>query len=246
MASERGDREFELKRAAISIELVVHRLQNYEQNLKSKVDSYFRDTVEALKKGENVRAAIFAEEVARLRALSQKLYFAEMILDKVKTRFEVASIVSPIGEHLKVANELLSEVRSTFSTLSLDFNEIADIGAQVSEVMKITEAPEAQSVSVVAEPVREEVQEILVEAQERAAERIAREFPEVPKEAIVEKANLEERLYRYLIEKKGDLSLSQAAKNLGASEDEIREALKLLREKERISFEETEIEKGKD
>jgi len=244
MASDPNDREFELKKAAISIDLVIHRLQTLERTLKAQADTHFKQTVESVQKGENARATIYADEVASLRNLSQKLYYAETILERVKTRFEVASIVSPIGENLRVANQLLSEVRTTFSSLSLSLNEIADIHDEVNEVMKITEAREAPGISVIGEPEKEEVKEILSQAQARAAERIAKEFPPVPTEAMMPEASLEDRLYEYLVKREGALSLSEASKDLGESEEQVRKALKSLREKNRISLDEREMEKG--
>jgi len=242
MQGESKDREFELKKAAISIDFVIHRLQNSEQNLKSKAETYFKQTVEFLSKGDNTRAAFYADEVARIKDLSKKLYFAEMILETVKTRLEVASIVSPLGEDLRVANQLLSEVRTTFGSVSLDFSEVADLRAQVSEVMKVTEVPEAQGISLVEEPTKEEIKEILTKAETVAAERIAKEFPEVPSEAARAKAPIEERLYQYLVERKGAISVSEAARSLGEPEDEVRKTLEALKQKGKIVFEEKERE----
>jgi len=256
MASENRNRELVLKEASISIDIVVRRLKALRNSMLSRAGSYFRSLVDLQAKG-NIRASAYADEIAQLRNLAQKLYYGEILLEKVKVRLEVISLVSPVGEELRVADQLISEVRSAFEGIKVDLTEMDRIQTQVSEIMESTVAPQVELPTQVSEAKSQEVRQILAEASTLAAERIAKEFPQVPvpekvpeakpeEEIVKEQLPLEERLFTYLSGRSGEYSPDEASKALGASKEEIARALRSLSDKGRIVLEEPEKESEED
>jgi len=261
MESEEHKREATLKEASVSIDIIIHRLQNLRNNLRGKAESYFRSIVE-FQARHDPRASMYADEVAQLRNLAQKLYYGEILLEKVKVRLEVISLLGPVGEQLRVAEQLISEAKVVFSGVDVDLSEVNTLSDRVSEIMESTQAPLMEYPPQVSEVRSPEVNQIISEASTLAAERIASEFPQVPAEepvkepakepaAEVEKvptadmASLEGRLFKYLSERSGQYSPDEASKTLGINKEDLARALKGLSDKGKIVLEDFEREEGK-
>jgi len=255
MEDETRKKELALKQAAVSLDIIIRRLQNQRYRVTSTAEALFKELVEVQAKGNTQKASNYADAVAQYRNLAQKLYYGEILLEKAKIRFETISLLGPVTEDLRVAGELMSEVKMVFMGVgAVNLTEMDGIRDQVSQIIEATRVHEEQ-VPQVPESRSEEVNQIISEASTLAAERIAKEFPQVPlkEEARVpaveveklpagEEAPLEDRLFKYLNEHSGRYSPEQASRDLNASREDISKALKSLSEKKKIVLDDFEEE----
>ena len=255
---EQHRKEMALKGAAVSLDIILRRLQNQRYRVTARAESLFKDLVEFQAKGNRGKASNYADAVAQYRALAQKLYYGEILLEKAKLRLETITLLGPVTEDLRIAGELMSEVKTVFTGVGdVNLSEMDRIRDQVSEIIETTQLQQTEQVPQVSEARSQEVSQILNEASALAAERIAKEFPQVPlKEEVkvptveVEKevpggtVELEERLFKYLNERGGKYSPEAAARDLSVSKEEISKALKGLSGRGKIVLEDFEEEDG--
>jgi len=249
------EREMALKQAAVSLDIIIRRLQNQRYRVMSTAEALFKELIGVQAKGNMQKASNYADAVAQYRNLAQKLYYGEILLEKAKIRFETISLLGLVTEDLRVAGELMSEVKTVFMGVgTVNLTEMDRIRDQVSEIIEATKVRQEQ-VPQVPESRSEEVSQIISEASTLAAERIAKEFPQVPLREEVkpfaveveklptkEEASLEDRLFKYLNEHSGQYSPEQASRDLNASKEDISKALKSLTEKKKIVLDDFEEE----
>ena len=257
-ADEQHRKEMVLKEASVSLDIILRRLQNQRYRVTARAESLFKDLVEFQAKGNREKASNYADAVAQYRALAQKLYYGEILLEKAKLRLETITLLGPVTEDLRIAGELMSEVKIVFTGVGdVNLSEMDRIRDQVFEMIGTTQVQQTEQVPQLSEARSQEVSQILTEASTLAAERIAKEFPQIPlkeeakaasveveKEAPRETAQLEERLLKYLNERGGKYSPEAAARDLGVNKEEISKALKTLSEKGKIVLEDFEREDG--
>jgi division protein CdvB (Snf7/Vps24/ESCRT-III family) len=255
MEDETHKREMVIKEAVVSLDIILRRLQNQRYRVTSRAEALFKELIEVQAKGNSHKASNFADAVAQYRTLAQKLYYGEILLEKARIRLETISLLGPISEELRVAGELMSEVRVVFTGIGdVNLTEMDRIRDQVSEIIEATRVHEEQ-VPQIPESRSEEVSQIISEASTLAAERIAKEFPHVPLREEVKapameverlpakgETSLEDRLFKYLNERSGQYSPEQAAKELNASREDISKALRSLSEKGKIVLDDFEEE----
>jgi len=171
---------YKLKSLESRLDLYINKMQDRDRVLFEKV-------VEAQINKDEMRAAMYAGEVAEIRKIVKQLIATRIALEHVQLRIETAVIAGEVGTSLapvvSVVSELKNVMKSVMPTLSIELREIEDILEETMLGMgNVVESHLSYQVA------SEEARKILKEAAVVAEQRMKETFPELPSAPAKEEA----------------------------------------------------------
>ncbi len=254
----------ELEKALKHINSLILRLSNKEVEVKRAIQKLARDELryrclcrEALSKGDELRARMYAYEItgirgaieffkgmeARIVAFKVRLVIQKQIIltymaiggdmeEMRKEASQLAKIIPWVKENLE---ELSGDIDTFLKELQVEPMPISPPQPLNSDLLeKILEEEMKQALETGAEPLPNPPEELkLLEAQpaEQGPLVVSLEEPELSQEEL-----LEERLIDYVKRNGRKLSIRRAAEELGVPEEAVKGALRRLCEKGKITI----------
>jgi division protein CdvB (Snf7/Vps24/ESCRT-III family) len=165
--------------ASYKIRSMVSRLEVFIERLRERDRTLFERVVDALTQGDEIRAAMYANEIAEIRKMVKQLTVTQVALEQVSLRLDtvitmgdvMAGLIPAVG----VIKELKSVVKGIMPELSLELSEIEEGLRDV--VISAGEALGMPAGDIYTTP---EARKILEEAKVVAEQRMKEKFPELP------------------------------------------------------------------
>jgi division protein CdvB (Snf7/Vps24/ESCRT-III family) len=165
--------------ASYKVRSMVSRLEVFIERLRERDRILFERVVDALTQGDEIRAAMYANEIAEIRKMVKQLTITQVALEQVTLRLDtvitmgdvMAGLIPVVG----VIKELKSVVKGIMPEMSLELSEIEEGLRDV--VISAGEALGMPTGDIYTTP---EARKILEEAKVVAEQRMKEKFPELP------------------------------------------------------------------
>lgn len=165
--------------ADYKIRAMVSRLEVFIERLRERDRALFERVVDALTQGDEVRAAMYANEIAEIRKLVKQLTVTQVALEQVALRLDtvltMGDIMSGLVPVLGVIKELRNVIKGIMPEISLELSEVEESLRDV--VISAGEALGMPTGEIYTTP---EARKILEEAKVIAEQRMKEKFPELP------------------------------------------------------------------
>jgi division protein CdvB (Snf7/Vps24/ESCRT-III family) len=165
--------------ANYKIRSLISRLEVFVERLRDRDRTLFERVVDSLTQGDEVRATMYANEIAEIRKLVKQLTITQVALEQVALRIETVLVTGDVLSGLipvaGVIKELRNILRGVMPEMSLELQEIEEGLRDV--VISTGEALGTPIGDIYASP---EARKILEEAKIVAEQRMKEKFPELP------------------------------------------------------------------
>ncbi|MCI4438210.1 MAG: hypothetical protein JHC33_15495 [Ignisphaera sp.] len=161
------------------IRAMVSRLEVFIERLRERDRALFERVVDALTQGDEVRASMYANEIAEIRKLVKQLTITQVALEQVALRLDtvltMGDIMGGLVPVLGVIKELKNVIKGIMPEISLELSEVEESLRDV--VISAGEALGTPTGEIYTTP---EARKILEEAKVIAEQRMKEKFPELP------------------------------------------------------------------
>ncbi len=162
------------------LDYTIHRLQERDKQL-------FERVVEAKMAGDELRARMYANELAELRKIAKTVMASKIALEQVALRIETikefGDVLVNMAPLVGVISELRKELRGVMPEISLELGEVNELLQSI-----MIEAGSFTGGSELYTAASPEARKILEEASAVAEQRLKEQFPELPAASHVEHA----------------------------------------------------------
>ncbi len=225
------------------------RLQESIYKLRDRDRDLFDKTVRAQTEGDNIRAAIYAQEISDIRKMIKMAYTAYLALEKVRIRLETVTelhnISSALGPVVSILNVLKDQIRGVAPDVAIALDTIS---SSVNSIVADTGTLSNNNISLTPY-LDDEAKKILEDAQKSAEKEISTLLPDLPHppQEVKQNNKAESRmqsfaqnnqrrtlseidLLNYIKSTGGFLDIEHVAKVFNVEKDEV---LTIIRELER-------------
>jgi len=238
-------------KAVYNLQIQKDKLENTLNKLQRRDRQVFEKCIGAHLSNDIAHAVMYANECAEIRNMAKLIMSAQLSIERVILRLETVKEFGDIMTQLSPVIGIVSEVSKKLSGVVPEVsNELDKIHRILNQTVletgvytQRTDTPQVLS---------EEAQRIIEEATTIAAQKIKERFPELPKldeftaegeisiatssPIPVKTVNLvrrrvDEEVYNYIVKNQGKISISKCALELRLTPDEVKNAIKRLREK---------------
>ncbi|RLI25477.1 MAG: hypothetical protein DRO52_03955 [Candidatus Hecatellales archaeon] len=250
-----------IAQAIYRLETQLAKLEQTASRLHQRDKEMFERCIGAEAQGDLAHAVIYANECAEIRKMAKIVLSSQLALEKVilrlKTIEEVGDILTHLGPVLSIVKETKSKLTGVIPEVSHELEEITEyLNGTVAEAGLTPEmTPNVEASS-------EEAKRVLEEASAIAEQKVKEIYPTLPvpptgetpeasegqleaevlPEAKAEVASsptpspaeVKEKLYEYLKQHGGVLTLAECCRELNVPEETVNEALELLQQEGRI------------
>ncbi|MEL9940701.1 MAG: Snf7 family protein [Ignisphaera sp.] len=165
--------------ADYKIRAMVSRLEVFIERLRERDRTLFERVVDALTQGDEVRAAMYANEIAEIRKMVKQLTITQVALEQVALRLDtvitMGDVMSGLIPVVGVIRELRGIIKGIMPEMSLELSEVEEGLRDV--VISAGEALGLPAGDIYTTP---EARKILDEARVIAEQRMKEKFPELP------------------------------------------------------------------
>ena len=165
--------------ADYKIRAMISRLEVFIERLRERDRTLFEKVVDALTQGDEVRAAMYANEIAEIRKMVKQLTITQVALEQVALRLDtvltMGDIMSGLIPVVGVIKELRGIIKGIMPEISLELSEVEEGLRDV--VISAGEALGMPTGEIYTTP---EARKILEEAKVIAEQRMKEKFPELP------------------------------------------------------------------
>ena len=178
---------YRLATARYRINSMVRKLEVYGERLKSRDQELFNRVVDALMAKDQVRATMYANEVAEVRKIAKAVFLTQVALEQISLRLESIQEIGDIAVNLAPVVELIKDLRLAIKDV------LPEIGVELGEVHDILNETMIEIGEVVGVPggtiaASAEARKILEEARVVAEQRMREAFPSLPSPVSVSQA----------------------------------------------------------
>jgi division protein CdvB (Snf7/Vps24/ESCRT-III family) len=170
---------YRIASARYRINTMVRKLEVYGERLKARDQELFNRVVDALMVKDQVRATMYANEVAELRKVAKAVFMTQVALEQVALRLESIQELGDIAVNLapiiELVRDLRAAVKDVLPEIGIELGEVHDI---LSETM--LEIGEVVGVPATGVAASAEARRILEEARLVAEQRMKEMFPTLP------------------------------------------------------------------
>lgn len=201
--------------------------------LQQRDREMFHKCVTAQLSKDIARAKVYANECAEIRKIAKIVLTSQLALERVIIRLQT---IEEFGEILVQVAPVMDVVRETKGKIAGIIPEVAleleDVNAMLHEMS--LETGEIEGQGDVVGPISDEAADVLQESSMIAEEMMKEKFPEpkVSNSMVIsegaEPGGIEELLIQYIRNKKGKLSLSKCAAELGIPVQAVKDAITKL------------------
>jgi division protein CdvB (Snf7/Vps24/ESCRT-III family) len=238
-------------KAVYNLQIQKDKLENTLNKLQRRDRQVFEKCIGAHLSNDIAHAVMYANECAEIRNMAKLIMSAQLSIERVILRLETVKEFGDIMTQLSPVIGIVSEVSKKLSGVVPEVSNELDkihriLNQTILETGVYTQRADTPQV------LNEEAQRIIEEASAIAEQKIKERFPELPKldeftaeEEIsiatsspipVKAVNLvrrrvDEEVYNYIVKNQGKISISKCALELRLTPDEVKNAIKRLREK---------------
>ena len=170
--------------AQYQVRSMISRLDVYISKLQERDRTLFERVIEALQAKDQMRATMYANEVAEIRKVVKTLLTTQLALEQVALRLETVTELGDIYVNLMPVVGVISELRRVIKGVMPELGfELGELGESLQEVVITSgEFTGGVGISATSSP---EARKILEEAQLIAEQKMKEKFPELPTAAPV-------------------------------------------------------------
>lgn len=238
-------------KAVYNLQIQKDKLENTLNKLQRRDRQVFEKCIGAHLSNDIAHAVMYANECAEIRNMAKLIMSAQLSIERVILRLETVKEFGDIMTQLSPVIGIVSEVSKKLSGVVPEVSNELDkihriLNQTILETGVYTQRADTPQV------LNEEAQRIIEEASAIAEQKIKERFPELPKldeftaegeisiatssPIPVKAVNLvrrrvDEEVYNYIVKNQGKISISKCALELRLTPDEVKNAIKRLREK---------------
>lgn len=238
-------------KAVYNLQIQKDKLENTLNKLQRRDRQVFEKCIGAHLSNDRAHAVMYANECAEIRNMAKLIMSAQLSIERVILRLETVKefgdIMAQLSPVIGIVNEISKKLSGVVPEVSNELDKVHRILNQtVLETGVSTQRADTPHV------LNEEAQRIIEEASIIAEQKIREKFPELPKlgEPIAEGEisiatspsihaktvnlmyrKIDEEVYNYIVRNQGKISISKCALELRLTPDEVKNAIKRLREK---------------
>lgn len=168
--------------AQYQVRSMISRLDVYISKLQERDRTLFERIIEALQAKDQMRATMYANEVAEIRKAVKSLLTTQLALEQVSLRLETVTELGDIFVNLMPVVGVIGELRRVIKGVMPELGfELGELGESLQEVViSAGEFTGSVGISATSSP---EARKILEEAQLVAEQKMKEKFPELPSTA---------------------------------------------------------------
>ncbi|MDT7872449.1 MULTISPECIES: cell division protein CdvB1/B2 [unclassified Stygiolobus] len=181
---------YKLVMANYRLKTTISRLDVYISKLQERDRSLFEKVVEAQMSKDNMRAAMYANEIAEIRKITKQLLATQIALEQVQLRLETVTELGDVFNSLIPVVGVIRELRYAMKGVMPELSvELADLEEGLQEI--VIEAGEFSGTGVDFTSTSPEARKILEEATMVAEQRMKEKFPSLPSfvTSVAQKSN---------------------------------------------------------
>ncbi|BCU71198.1 cell division protein CdvB1/B2 [Stygiolobus caldivivus] len=181
---------YKLVMANYRLKTTISRLDVYISKLQERDRSLFEKVVEAQISKDNMRAAMYANEIAEIRKITKQLLATQVALEQVQLRLETVTELGDVFNSLVPVVGVIRELRYAMKGVMPELSvELADLEEGLQEI--VIEAGEFSGTGVDFTSTSPEARKILEEATMVAEQRMKEKFPSLPSfvTSVAQKSN---------------------------------------------------------
>jgi division protein CdvB (Snf7/Vps24/ESCRT-III family) len=168
-----------LESAMRSLQMQTQRLDQINGRLTERQRMMFEKVVDAVKRHDQARASIYANEVAEIRKMAKLIMQSRLALESIVLRLgtmeDLGDIVSNLAPAVRVISTVSRSIGSVTPEAEKDMNEISNMLSSI-----LVEAGQTGNYTISFETGNEDAQKILEEAASEAESRLKAQFPDLP------------------------------------------------------------------
>lgn len=226
------------------------KIEQISLQLRRRDQDLFDKCVESQRTGDLLRAHMYADECAEIRRIARLVLANQLVLEKVVVRLEtLMHFGDVVGKDLASVVGLVRELGVNMSgVIPAVANELNDINSSLTDMTEEAGRVKGFDISGVD---KEETGRVLLEATTLAELRMKEQYEQLPeieaapraaiqvprRKASTEAKSLETRVYEYVMEHTGKMSLAKCASTLGVSTADVERCLERLVDQGRIALE---------
>ncbi len=165
------------------LRVMENKIRYIEDRIRRNAEEKFNELIKHSSRHDKSMAQIIANEVAEQRKLAESIEMLRLSIERVRLRLETILDVGGTVDMLKSLSPLLKDVRKTsvgaIPEIGLMFSELEEKLTELGVEMDTSPIYESPGTGVV-EVNSEDIQKILREAEEMAAEREKHRLPKPP------------------------------------------------------------------
>lgn len=242
-----------IEHAIIKLDAQKDKLEHMATRLHSRDQELFQRCIGAQLQKDFAHAKLYANECAEIRKIAKVVLSSQLALEQVALRLQT---IEEFGQVMVEMAPIMGVVRETKGKIAGVVPQVAGELEEVNTMLNdlSMEAGEVTGTSVPSlEPNDEEAKKVLEETSIIAEERLRDHFPELPTldesahsapplvemigQGSVETLPLEDQVFAYVKQHKGELDMHNCAYELGAPPERIKDALQKLTDRGRIRVE---------
>ena len=161
------------------INTMIRKLEVYGERLKARDQELFNRVVDSLMVKDQIRATMYANEVAELRKIAKAVFMTQVALEQITLRLESIQELGDIAVNLAPIIELVRDLRVAIKDVLPEIGiELGEVHDMLNETM--LEIGEVVGVPATGIAASAEARRILEEARVIAEQRMKEMFPALP------------------------------------------------------------------
>lgn len=241
-----------IEHASFRLRAQLDKLEHMYSRLQQRDRDLFQRCVGAQVSKDFAHAKIYANESAEIRKIAKVVLGSQLALERVILRLETVeefgNIMSQMAPVMSIVKETKSKIAGVVPQVASELDEVNNLLGDFTD-----EAGEVTAASMPIETTDAEAKKVLEETGAVAEQRLRDQFPDLPSLDTLRQVNpiqvpepaisgsdferLQENVYQYARKHDGELNVRSCADSIGASPQEVRNALERLRDAGRIVFE---------
>lgn len=247
--------------AIIRLKSQLEKLEQTGFKLESRDKEMFQRAVNAITSKDFVHAVIYATECAEIRKMAKIVLSTQLAIERVILRLQtigsLGELVTAMGPVVGVVRQLKDQIVGVMPEISL---ELENVNSMLSSLVMEAGLSDVRPFEVNIE--NPEAKQIIDEASLIAEQKISERFPSPPSLPILERSHekileteavsldaaepiassindalvTDDALMKYIRTRGSQISISECARELGVSPDDVRKALFRLHESGKIEI----------
>lgn len=168
-----------IEAAQRSLQMQVQRLDQINSRLIERQRVMFEKVVEAIRRHDQARATIYANEVAEIRKMAKLIMQSRLALESIIIRLGTLEDLGDVITNLAPAISVVSSIRKSIGQVTPEADkEMGEISNLLSSIL--VEAGQSGNYTVSFDTANEDAQKILEEAAALAETKLKEQFPDLP------------------------------------------------------------------
>jgi len=179
--------KYRLVQAHYKLGSMISRLDVHIARLQERDRTLFERVVAAQMAKDTTRASMYANEVAEIRKMSKQLIMTQIALEQVQLRMETVSELGEVFANLVPVVGVITELKNVLKGVMPELSiELAGLSEDLQEV--VIEAGDFTGGYSYTSAATPEARKILEEASAIAEQRMKEKFPDLPVNAMAQRA----------------------------------------------------------